>query len=1324
MKKSQSLDSTEIAEAKLARPLRPLFVAHGPNKLNGPNVWLTRLLPDLVKRGFEPHLLVISIQSKCSIFDPLREAGVRVSYIDWDYTEDLMGTIASFARENDCDLLMANLNVASYFVSPYFKAAGLPTVGILHSDDVFYREVASQFMLDQEGRYLSAMVLVSKFLYDHYATLPVGACRLVHSTYGAPIPSQKTNYSNAPFRFLYVGRLVDEQKRITDVVKAMIVVLQRNPETEFWIAGEGPERGAVDELIAQSQVSSRIKMLGGVLPTSVPKLYNACQALVLLSDYEGLSIALMEAMSFGIVPVCTYTRSGIDEIIIDGKTGLLVEDRGEAFQKAADSLIQDKKLWRTCSLGAAEIVARKFSTRENSNQWARLIKELVAEAGPRLPLDLPEELILPPVGSHPLGLAREDRRRKSKGTGVVAKEPDSLREVASGVEAGAAGSLNSEVQPSELPVLLVRSHEFNYSETFLEDHVAHISKNLTLLYGWPFPRFVRGGKSVLTAATEKQIGDIIAGRAKLSAEVWQAYGRELAVFLRGAGVKSAILESGLMGSFLHEACTAAGLPLVVHFHGVDAFGRELLDNWLPHYRKFFATAYRVVGVSQAMCAQLVELGAPKERVLHAPYGVAINLPVLARPAEVTPQFVAVGRFVEKKAPLNTLQAFAQVWREVPEARLVMIGDGPLLENCQQWAKANGIAEAVTFAGVQTRDEVSRHMAASRCFVQHSVIAANGDSEGLPLAVLEAGAHGLPVVSTRHAGIPDAVIEGEHGYLVAEHDITGMAAAMLRIALDPALAARLGAAYRERVVANFSRKVSIERLQGLLAEAANAEALPESKVQERLDAEIVAAQASVASARNAGDIEAEVAALQELLGLDRRQAAAYERLGDLLHGAGDEASAYMCYREGGRLGGLSGEATTRLSALEAGEAGATELAKTYREQIGEGEVTRTSTPHRILVVTNLFPPQELGGYGRTMWEFCDLLVRRGHEVKVLTSDSVEWTRPFDPGMDRLEAKVERTLGLFGTWKGGGAVLNPDWLELRKIAAGNTRVIMEAVASFKPDRVMVGNIDFVGYMFIRECLKAKIPVLHRLGNGEAGYTPDPSLQSPYFCLAGNTEWLNRRLQEKGYRAGSWAVVYPGSPLEHYYRAFPPRFDRLRIAYASIFAPFKGPQVLFEALGHLARAGVDFTLECAGEQPDPKFKAQCEQLARRGGFAERVRWHGFINRAGLAAMFSRCNTLVFPSVFEEPFGKTQIEAMAAGLAVVSSGTGGTGEIVKHQVNGLLFKSKDPVDLARQLQSLPIDAERWARLASQGQADAFRFTTGESVRRIEKFFDSSFPA
>src|SRR5690606_22232977 len=105
--------------------------------------------------------------------------------------------------------------------------------------------------------------------------------------------------------------------------------------------------------------------------------------------------------------------------------------------------------------------------------------------------------------------------------------------------------------------------------------------------------------------------------------------------------------------------------------------------------------------------------------------------------------------------------------------------------------------------------------------------ADGDSEGLPLAILEAGAHGLAVVATRHAGIPDAIDDGVHGYLVAEGDVDAMAGRMLELGTDAELAGQLGAAFRQRVCAEFSRQVSIERLRRILTAAAQIDPLDPS-----------------------------------------------------------------------------------------------------------------------------------------------------------------------------------------------------------------------------------------------------------------------------------------------------------------------------------------------------------------------------------------------------------------------------------------------------------------------------------------------------------------
>jgi glycosyltransferase involved in cell wall biosynthesis len=212
-----------------------------------------------------------------------------------------------------------------------------------------------------------------------------------------------------------------------------------------------------------------------------------------------------------------------------------------------------------------------------------------------------------------------------------------------------------------------------------------------------------------------------------------------------------------------------------------------------------------------MKAQLIRLGVPENKVYHNPYGVDMSLFAAAAPADNPPIFLAVGRFVNKKAPYLTLMAFSEVAKCVPEARLTMVGSGELMEPCQRLARVLGIADAVDFRGICSHIEVAALMQASRAFVQHSVQAFNGDSEGTPVAILEASASGLPVISTRHAGIPDVVVDGETGILVDEGDVNGMTRAMVLLAKDSQLASRMGQAARQRIEAYFSMEKSIGNL---------------------------------------------------------------------------------------------------------------------------------------------------------------------------------------------------------------------------------------------------------------------------------------------------------------------------------------------------------------------------------------------------------------------------------------------------------------------------------------------------------------------------------
>ncbi|MFO7724211.1 MAG: glycosyltransferase, partial [Oceanipulchritudo sp.] len=371
-------------------------------------------------------------------------------------------------------------------------------------------------------------------------------------------------------------------------------------------------------------------------------------------------------------------------------------------------------------------------------------------------------------------------------------------------------------------------------------------------------------------------------------------------------------------------------------------------------------------------------------------------------------------------------------------------------------------------------------------------------------------------------------------------------------------------------------------------------------------------------------------------------------------------------------------------------------------------------------TNLLPPQEMGGFGRTVWEFCDGLLQRGHAVQILTADLPELQQQPYADYERVERHVKRNLLLFGYWQGGAARMLEDQEEIQRIALHDVRTILQEVKTFRPDLCMAGNLDFLSGAMLDPILKQGIPVVHRLGNEAPGYPVEMTSKSELYCIAGCSNWVNRQLQENGYGAKNFAVLPAGAPLHEYYRAMPPAMDQLRICYAGLIMAYKGPHLLVQALGMLKKIGVPFSCEFAGDTKDPKYFAQLKALVRKNGIEKQVRFLGFQDRAGLAAMFARNNTLVFPSVFQEPFGKVQIEAQAAGLAVVRSAVGGYADMLEDEGNGLLFKGEDAEDLARQLFVLQGDKELWARLAARGQTDAYRFTTRNCVELLEAILEA----
>jgi colanic acid/amylovoran biosynthesis glycosyltransferase len=285
--------------------------------------------------------------------------------------------------------------------------------------------------------------------------------------------------------------------------------------------------------------------------------------------------------------------------------------------------------------------------------------------------------------------------------------------------------------------------------------------------------------------------------------------------IRDSEADVVLAEWGTVAARLVDATLTTGVPLVAHFHGYEVGVHSVLAKHADAYRKLFAHAAAIVSVSRAMTGKLITLGAPPDKVHYNTYGTSCEDFGGGDPGSAPPEFVAVGRFVEKKAPHVTILAFASVLRLCPEARLRMIGKGPLLDACRQLTRALNITHAVEFLGPGDIAAVQAAMRRARCFVLHSVEAPDGDTEGTPNVVLEAGATGLPVVSTRHAGIPDVVVDGETGLLVDEYAVDEMADRMLRLAQDAGLAGRMGASARRHIEAHYTEEHSIAGLWDII-----------------------------------------------------------------------------------------------------------------------------------------------------------------------------------------------------------------------------------------------------------------------------------------------------------------------------------------------------------------------------------------------------------------------------------------------------------------------------------------------------------------------------
>jgi glycosyltransferase involved in cell wall biosynthesis len=363
-------------------------------------------------------------------------------------------------------------------------------------------------------------------------------------------------------------------------------------------------------------------------------------------------------------------------------------------------------------------------------------------------------------------------------------------------------------------IIIFNSHLLPASQTFVRDPAEKLKRFTPYYIG---SRRIRG-----LALPEDRTWVVnqggLSGALKESHFKLLGYSPSLYQIIKKINPELIHAQFGLSGALILPIMRSLNIPLIVHYRGADATSTKSssqyasLNHWL-YFKRLETLKHKTtlfLAVSKFIKQKLIDQGFPADKILHHYHGVDLQRfdPDASLPRESVVLFV--GRLTEKKGVENLIKAMAIVQTRLPDVKLVIIGDGPLRHQLEMLA-ANEVHHC-QFYGVQSPETVKQWMNRSCLLVAPSLTAANGDSEGLPNVVLEAQAMQLPVISTTHAGIPEAVIHGKTGFLVPERDYKQLAEYCLTLLTTPEYWRSMSLQARKHMETNFDREKQTQRLE--------------------------------------------------------------------------------------------------------------------------------------------------------------------------------------------------------------------------------------------------------------------------------------------------------------------------------------------------------------------------------------------------------------------------------------------------------------------------------------------------------------------------------
>lgn len=388
------------------------------NDISGVTTWLERLL---LRLHSDRIPVVVYLQhfgsnvEESNLLRTLRQAGIPVEIEPRSlYTENDVHGVLNFLNRHQPQVFFPQCLESMYYAAGIVGQAGLTWSMTIHSDDPFYWAIAEIVPPESNG---GLMVGVSDYicqrairegLVNEPQTIPCGV----------PISKNAAYFSDSPFRVAFSGRIVEEQKRISLVLEAMAQACRRDSRIECWLIGDGSALSSSKQWVLDRDLGDRIHFLGRLEPVAVQDKLVQCQAILLMSDYEGLPVALLEAMAIGVVPVVRSIPSGIPELVKNNETGFLVDEAPEQAASAIVHLVNHPELWLQHSEASKLLVSKYYSEEICYQRWLNVISELSDRSTIQYPIPIPRKIPLPPV--HP-DLQGYDRRKPTASDRILAK---------------------------------------------------------------------------------------------------------------------------------------------------------------------------------------------------------------------------------------------------------------------------------------------------------------------------------------------------------------------------------------------------------------------------------------------------------------------------------------------------------------------------------------------------------------------------------------------------------------------------------------------------------------------------------------------------------------------------------------------------------------------------------------------------------------------------------------------------------------------------------------------------------------------------------------